>query len=76
MRTTLDIEEDVLLAAKELARARRSSVGKVMSELARETLTKRVPVTRSKNGWPQFPVRPDARPVTLEMVNKLRDELP
>jgi hypothetical protein len=76
MRTTLDIEDDVLMAAKELARTRKSSVGKVMSELAREALTKPVPITRSKSGWPTFPVRPDAKPVTLEMVNKLRDEWP
>jgi hypothetical protein len=35
MRTTLDIDDDVLLAAKEIARRDRKSVGRVVSELAR-----------------------------------------
>jgi len=38
MRTTLDIADDVLLAAKELARRNRKSAGQVVSELAREGL--------------------------------------
>ena len=38
MRTTLDIDDDVLLAAKELAEAQRSTVGKVLSDLARKAL--------------------------------------
>jgi hypothetical protein len=75
MRTTLDIETDVLLAAKELARHRHESVGKVMSELARQALTQR-PVFKTRHGIPQIPVRPDGGPVTLELVNKLRDEYP
>jgi hypothetical protein len=76
MRTTLDIDDDVMLAAKELARSRKSSVGRVVSDLAREALTKKVAVARSKSGWPVLPVRPDAKPVTLELVNRLRDESP
>ena len=36
MRTTLDIEDDVLLAAKELARRSGSSAGQVLSRLARQ----------------------------------------
>ena len=35
MRTTLDIDDDVLLAAKELAAAQVTTAGKVLSELAR-----------------------------------------
>jgi polar amino acid transport system substrate-binding protein len=38
MRTTLEIDDDVLLAAKELAAAQRSTAGKVLSELARKGL--------------------------------------
>jgi hypothetical protein len=76
MRTTLDIEEDVLLAAKELARARNSTVGKVVSDLAREALTERAPLAKSSSGWPVLPERPGAGVVTLELVNRLRDESP
>ncbi|HDQ41296.1 MAG TPA: hypothetical protein ENN39_09755 [Desulfonatronum sp.] len=38
MRTTLDIEEDVLAAIKELARVQNESAGRVLSRLAREAL--------------------------------------
>ena len=39
MRTTLDIDEDVLAAAKELARRRRVSTGQIVSQLLRKALT-------------------------------------
>lgn len=39
MRTTLDIDEDVLAAAKELARRQRLSTGRVISRLLRQGLT-------------------------------------
>ena len=39
MRTTLDIDDDVLAAAKELALRERSSAGQVLSRLARVALT-------------------------------------
>ncbi len=35
MRTTLDIADDILYAAKELAQREKKSVGQVISELAR-----------------------------------------
>ncbi len=40
MRTTLDIDDDVLRAAKERARVEGKTAGQVMSELARESLTR------------------------------------
>ena len=75
MRTTLDVEDDVLMAAREIARRRRLSVGKVLSELARQALTQ--PTERAtRNGLPLFPVRPEAGVVNLELVNQLCDEAP
>lgn len=75
MRTTLDIEEDVLMAAREIARRRRLSIGKVLSELARSALAR--PVDREeRNGLPLFPVGDGASVVTMELVNQLRDEQP
>ena len=35
MRTTLDIDDDVLFAAKEIARREKKTIGKVVSEQAR-----------------------------------------
>jgi hypothetical protein len=75
MRTTLDLEEDILLAAKEIARQRGNTVGQVVSDLARQALTRRAPVSK-KHGLPLFPVQPNAGVVTLELVNHLRDETP
>ncbi len=75
MRTTVDLEEDVLLAAKELAKQRGNSLGQVLSDLVRQALTRRAPVS-AKHGLPLFPVQPDAGVVTLDLVNRLRDEAP
>ena len=47
MRTTLDIDDDILQAAKELARAekpRRRRAGQILSELARKGLAQNVSV--------------------------------
>ena len=75
MRTTLDLEEDVPLAAKEIARQRGVSIGKVLSELARQALSRQDAGTM-RNGVPLFPIQPRAGVVTLELVNQLRDEAP
>jgi len=40
MRTTLDIDDDVLNAAKELAKRQKTAVGRVISDLARWSLTR------------------------------------
>jgi hypothetical protein len=74
MRTTLDIEDDVLFAAKEIARQRTMTVGQVLSDLARQSLTRKSPVSE-KNGLPLFPIQPNTGAVTLELVNRLRDEV-
>jgi hypothetical protein len=55
MRTTLDVESDVLDAAKALAVARRVSVGAALSELARRGVAARTPMT-VRNGFPVFQV--------------------
>src|SRR5262245_8617375 len=39
MRTTLDLDDDILQAVKELARAEGKTAGQVLSELARKALT-------------------------------------
>ena len=76
MRTTLSIDDDVLSAAKELAAREQRTVGEVISDLARKSMRPSVSFSKTRSGIPLLPVRPDAKPVTLEMVNKLRDELP
>jgi hypothetical protein len=73
MRTTLSIDEDVLAAAKAVAARQGKSVGQVVSELARRSL-RPARASASRNGVPLFPLRKGAKPVTPELVNKLRDE--
>ena len=59
MRTTLQIDDDVLSIAKELAAQRRVSVGKVISDLARKGL-RPSPTFHYQNEFPVFEVRQDA----------------
>jgi hypothetical protein len=75
MRTTLNIDEDVLRAAKKLAATRKSTIGKILSELARKALdSPQKSVARRRHGVPLLPPRQGERPVTMAMVNSLRDE--
>lgn len=75
MRTTLDIDDDVLQAAKEIAANRGSTTGKVISELARRGLAPPREKVRVKNGVLLLgPRSPDDPPVTVEFVNQLKDD--
>lgn len=76
MRTTLKIDDDVLAAAKRLAALHRKSVGEVISALARQSLQPQAPSHPTRNGVPLLQTQKGNLPVTLEVVNKLRDELP
>ncbi len=74
VRTTLDIDEDVLESAKELAARRGTTAGRVLSELARSALAPRGRSAHKRNGVPVLPKQRGARIVTPEIVNRLRDE--
>jgi hypothetical protein len=74
MRTTLNIDEDVLQAAREIAANRGTSAGRVLSELARQALEPKGSAA-VRNGVPLMPRRPQGSPrPTMEQVNRLRDE--
>lgn len=76
MRTTIDIEDDVLAAAKELARIQNISAGQVVSKLLRDALaggsTKNQLETRRVGGFRPFPAR--GALVTNDKVDQLRDQ--
>lgn len=74
MRTTLAIDDDILAAAKHLAEREHKSIGEIISILARQGLRKDASPQLERNGIPLLPIRKDATPVTLELVNQLRDE--
>jgi hypothetical protein len=76
MRTTLIIDDDLLLAAKSLARERSVSVGRVLSDWARRGLSSgRQTSRRIQDGFPVFNVSDNAPPLTLEDVRRLEDEM-
>lgn len=81
MRTTLDIEDDVLLAAKETARRQKVSVGAVISELARRSLMQPqesfAQRSTSRNKLASLGIHPLPKRggiVTNEVINQLRDD--
>ena len=79
MRTTINIDDDVLLAARGLARRDGSSVGAVISELARKGLNgtssdDRGPDNDGFHGFRPLPKR--GKPVTNELIDRLREDGP
>jgi len=77
MRTTLDIDDDVLAAAKELAAKEKSTAGKIISEIFRRGIQ---PSAKAKDGRPfamknGVPVMPSrGNLVTSEHIRKIMDE--
>lgn len=73
MRTTVDLDDDVLLAVKERARRQRRTAGEVLSELAREALVGRAePATAGAHGFAPLPHRGPA--VSNALIDQLLDE--
>lgn len=72
MRTTLELDDDVLDAARELARIRRASIGAVVSELARAGL--QPSAVEVIEGLPVIRARPDSPIITSEMVRRALDD--
>lgn len=81
MRTTLDIDDDVLQAAKELGRRKNETAGHVISSLARQALTSSVSpdgMVREPQEFYGFKPLPKApgKLVTNALIDRLREEGP
>jgi len=74
MRTTLTLDDDVLASARALAAQRGVPIGSIVSDLARRGLASGQPAA-TRNGIRLFPVRPDAGPVTPELVKTLAEDV-
>lgn len=77
MRTTLTVDDDVLLAVKERARRERRTVGKVLSDLARQALTRQYDAANAGHGgafhgFEPFPHRGQA--VSSALIDQLRED--
>ena len=81
MRTTLNIDDDLLFAVKELARGQSTSAGAVVSTLLRQSLTRagsdgagdREQESRAEFGFHPFPSRGGV--VTNELIDRLREDI-
>ncbi len=74
MRTTLDIDYEPLLTVKEMALQQKTTAGSVVSRLLRESLQPRTFRQEYRNGVPLLRRRPHGPTITIELVNRLRDE--
>jgi hypothetical protein len=74
MRTTLEIDDDILEAAKSIARQSDRTAGAVLSDLARRALTN-VPAKSTRAGVGGFvPFESRGGLVTNEQINRLREQ--
>jgi len=73
VRTTLQLEDDVVHVVKQLARQRGVTMGEVVSQLIRQGLEAKNPPS-VRNGVPLFVPKPGAPKPGLALVNRLRDE--
>lgn len=73
MRTTLELDDDLVGAAKNLAREQGVTLGQVISELARRSLAATAPL-KVRNGATLFVPKAGASKPNLRVVNQLRDE--
>jgi hypothetical protein len=85
MRTTLDIADDVLFAAKEVARRDKKPLGQVISELARRAFAQSsvapagstATATTASERLASYgiePLPPRGGIVSNELIDRLRDE--
>ena len=78
MRTTLNIDDDVLGAVKALAKRECKTVGKFASGLMREALHARTSKAAAENSLDQYGFRPipaGGHVVTNELIDELRGKL-
>ncbi len=77
MRTTVRLDDDVLLAVKDRARRENRSAGEVLSELARQALTSSNTARQQEGGTGFFgfePLPPRGMPVSNALVDQLRED--
>ena len=76
MRTTVDLDEDILRTVKDLAREREQSLGRVLSDLIRQGLQPAYQVKVKPGVIPTLPLIPGGRSVTDQIIkDMLEDEI-
>jgi hypothetical protein len=73
VRTTLELDDDLLASARRLARQQGVTLGQAVSELARQSLAATAP-PKSRNGALLFAPKARAPRPHLRTVNQLRED--
>ena len=74
MRTTLNLDDDVLETTRAIARAERRALGEVVSDLVRRGLRPTEVRIDEDDDFPMFRVKQSAPPITDEMVRAALEE--
>ena len=74
MRTTLNLDDDVLQMVRQYSEARSLALGKAASELVRKGFATPTP-THVVNGVVVFDLPPDSPAVTTEKIKQIESEL-
>jgi hypothetical protein len=73
MRTTLELDDDLVVTARQLARQQGATLGQIISELARQSLATRAS-RKVRNGVQRFVPRAGTSKPDLRVVNAFRDD--
>lgn len=76
MRTTVDLDDDVVAAVKDRAQRERRSMGAVLSELARAALTAAAPNPSGEGFYGFHPLPRRGGMVTNALIDDLREDEP
>lgn len=76
MRTTLNLDDDILATAKSIAAQQRKPVGEVISSLVRHALKPTGKAKPTRNGIPLFPIANNAHKVTPDIIRELLEDDP
>jgi hypothetical protein len=74
VRTTIDLDDELLRTAKAISEANHQTLSRVISDLAWKGLRPDLPGYRKRNGFPVLRASPSAQPVTIEHVNEMAGE--
>jgi len=73
VRTTLNIDDDLYRAAKNIAMAEHKSIGEIVTVLLRKALQSKN-YSETKDDLPCFRISEKAPPLTLEMVREADED--
>jgi hypothetical protein len=73
MRTTLNLDDDLLRVLRSMAEEEQRSIGEVVTDLVRKALAP-APATLDEGGFPIFDVSDAAPPLTLDRVRRALED--